>query len=162
MESRRNQYPPVTYNDDLYDVLEARIYWKSLHGYSNDSTGEPLYADAELIIEHVNRKNTKRLMVCVPITKSSTTTADSAMFFDFIMTEISRTAPSSGQQTTYTKSTFTLDKFIPNKPFFLTAVLCHGRRRMDYTITLFLIKKMQSQCRRMPMQFLQKSLNRMT
>jgi len=110
--------PPVTYNDDLYDVLEARIYWKSLHGYSNDSTGEPLYADAELIIEHVNRKNTKRLMVCVPITKSSTTTADSAMFFDFIMTEISRTAPSSGQQTTYTKSTFTLDKFIPNKPFF--------------------------------------------
>jgi len=110
--------PPVTYNDDLYNVLEARIYWQSLHAYLNDSTTEPVYADAELVIIHVNRKNTKQLLVCVPITQSSTTTADSAMFFDYIMTEVARTAPSKGQQTSYNKSTFTLDKFVPNKPFY--------------------------------------------
>jgi carbonic anhydrase len=110
--------PPVTYNDDLYNVLEARIYWKSLHAYLTDSTTTPVYTDAELIIQHVNRKNTKQLFVCVPITQSSTSTADSAMFFDFIMTEVARTAPSKGQQTSYNKSTFSLDKFVPTKPFY--------------------------------------------
>lgn len=108
--------PPVVYNDDFYTVKEARIYWNSLHAYTNNS--ETTYADAELLIGHMNTKNTKALLVCIPITQSSTSTSDSAMFFDFIMTEISRTAPSMGQQTTYNKSTFTLDKFIPNKPFY--------------------------------------------
>lgn len=107
---------PVVYNDDFYTVREARIYWKSLHAYTNNSA--TTYADAELIIGHTNTKNTKALLVCIPITQSSTSTSDSAMFFDFIMTEVSRTAPSMGQQTTYNKSTFTLDKFIPNKPFY--------------------------------------------
>lgn len=107
---------PVVYNDDFYTVKEARIYWKSLHAYTNDSN--TTYADAELVIDHVNTKNTKKLLVCIPITQSSTSTSDSAMFFDLIMTEISRTAPSMGQQTTYNKSTFSLDKFVPNKPFY--------------------------------------------
>lgn len=110
--------PPVIYNDDFYNVLEARIYWTSIHAYLNDSTSEPVYADAELVIVHVNRKNTEQLMVCVPITQSSTTTADSAMFLDYIMTEVARTAPSKGQQTSYNKSTFSLDKFVPKKPFY--------------------------------------------
>ena len=107
---------PVVYNDEFYMVYEARIYWKSLHAYTNNS--ETTYADAELIIVHTNNKSNKVLIVCIPITQSSTSTSDSAMFFDFIMTEVSRTAPSKGQQTTYNKSTFTLDKFIPNKPFY--------------------------------------------
>ena len=110
--------PPVTYNDDLYNVLEARLYWNSLHAYLPDSTTTPVYADAELVIQHVNRKNTKQLFVCIPITQSSTTTADSAMFFDYIMTEVARTAPSKGQQTSYNKSTFSLDSFVPTKPFY--------------------------------------------
>ena len=107
---------PVVYNDDFYKVKEARIYWKSLHSYTNNS--ETTYADAELVIDHVNNKNTKKLLVCIPITQSSTSTSDTAVFFDLIMTEISRTAPSMGQQTTYNKSTFSLDKFVPNKPFY--------------------------------------------
>jgi carbonic anhydrase len=110
--------PPVVYNDDFYNVLEARLYWNSLHAYLNNSTTNPVYADAELVIVHLNRKNTSQLLVCIPITQSSTTTADSAMFFDFILTEVARTAPSKGQQTSYNKSTFSLDKFVPKKPFY--------------------------------------------
>ena len=110
--------PPVVYNDDFYNVLEARLYWKSLHAYLNNSTTNPVYADAELVIVHLNRKNTSQLLVCIPITQSSTTTADSAMFFDFILTEVARTAPSKGKQTSYNKSTFSLDKFVPKKPFY--------------------------------------------
>lgn len=110
--------PPVIYNDDFYNVLEARLYWKSIHAYLNDSTSEPIYADAELVIVHLNRKSTKQLLVCIPIANSSTTTAESAYFFDHILTEVARTAPSKGHQTSYNKSTFSLDKFVPNKPFY--------------------------------------------
>ena len=110
--------PPVIYNDDFYNVSGVFLVWKSLHAYLNDSTSEPIYADAELLINHTNRKGTKQLFVCVPIKISSTTTADSALFFDQILTEVSRTAPSSGQSTVYNKTNFSLDKFVPNKPFY--------------------------------------------
>src|SRR5210317_1933779 len=48
---------PVVYNDEFYMVYEARIYWKSLHAYTNNS--ETTYADAELIIVHTNNKSNK-------------------------------------------------------------------------------------------------------
>ena len=105
--------PPVIYNDQNYTVQEVRLYQPSLHTYSG---GE--HADAELIILHSNMINTRNLLVCVPVVKSSTSTADSANFFDLIMTEVQRTANSRGQQTVYNNPTFTLGKFVPMTSYY--------------------------------------------
>ena len=104
--------PPVIYNDQNYNVKEVRLYTKSLHTWSGNQ------ADAELVISHTNTTSTNKLLVCIPVTKSSTTTADSALFFDFIMAETQRTATSQGQQTVYNNPTLTLGKFIPLKPYY--------------------------------------------
>jgi len=104
--------PPVTYNDENYNVKEVRLYTKSIHTWSGQQ------ADAELIISHTSVKSSNKLLVCIPIVQSSTTTSDSALFFDFIMAETQRTATSQGQQTSYNNPTLTLGKFIPLKPYY--------------------------------------------
>ena len=104
--------PPVTYNDQNYNVKEARLYTPSLHNWSGEQV------DAELVISHTNTNSTNNLLVCIPIVKSSTTTAECAVFFDFIMAEAQRTATSQGQQTVYNNPTLTLGKFIPMKPYY--------------------------------------------
>ena len=104
--------PPVTYNDQLYNVKEVRLYSKSIHTWAGKQ------ADAELVISHTNLNSTNKLLVCIPIVQSSTTTAASASFFDFIIAETGRTANSKGQQTVYNNPTLTLGKFIPMTPYY--------------------------------------------
>ena len=118
--------PPVTYNDQNYNVKEVRLYSKSLHTWSG------MQADAELVIYHTNLNSTNKLLVCIPIVKSSTSTAASAELFDFIVAETQRTATSQGQQTAYNNPTLTLGKFIPMKPYYSYAgtlpwTPCNGR-----------------------------------
>ena len=105
---------PVVFTDELYNVQEVRIYWKSIHSYGRVTTK----ADAEMCIIHTNAKSTKNLIVCVPIIKSSSATDECTILFDVILGEISRTAPAAGDQTTYTDPKFTLNKFVPMKPYF--------------------------------------------
>ena len=104
--------PPVIYNDQNYNVSGAIIVQPSLHKFNGE------HAEAELIVPHVNASGTNQLWVCVPIKSSSTTTDSSAAFFDLIIAEIKKTAPSSGAKTTFTNSTFSLNKFIPMAPYF--------------------------------------------
>jgi carbonic anhydrase len=105
--------PPVIYNDQNYNINQgAIIVQPSLHKFNGK------HAEAELIIMHMNATGTKQLMVCVPIKSSSTTTDSSAAFFDLIIAEIKKTAPSDGMKTTFINSTFTLNKFIPMAPYF--------------------------------------------
>lgn len=104
--------PPVVYNDQNYNVQEVRLYHKSLHTYNNEQ------ADAELIIVHSNTMSTANLLVCIPITQSSTTTAECALLFDFIIAETQRTANSQGLQTVYNSQNLSLGKFIPLKPYY--------------------------------------------
>lgn len=105
---------PVIYNDEFYNVQEARLYWKSIHSYGKTTTK----ADAELLIIHTDAKSTKNLIVCVPIIKSSTATDECTSLFDLILGEISRTAPSTSDETTYTNPNMSLNKFVPMKPYF--------------------------------------------
>ena len=104
--------PPVIYNDQQYNVQEARLYCKSLHTYAGQQ------ADAELVIVHTDMKSVNNLLVCVPIVKSSTTTAQSAELFDYIISEAQRTANSPGQQTVYNSPSTTLAAFVPMKPYY--------------------------------------------
>lgn len=104
--------PPVIYNDQNYNVQEVRLYHPSLHTYAGKN------ADAEMVISHTNNTSTKQLLVCIPILKSSTSTMDSATYFDLIMLAIQRTANSRGQQTTLSNPTFSLAKFVPMTPYY--------------------------------------------
>ena len=103
---------PVVYNDQNYNVKEVRLYSKSLHTYSGKQ------ADAELIILHTNTTSTGNLLVCIPIMESSTTTAECAELFDFILNETRKRANSQGGQTSFNNPTMTLGKFVPIKPYY--------------------------------------------
>ena len=104
--------PPVIYNDENYNVAAAILVSPSIHTFSGK------HADAELMIFHNNTRGTKKLMVCIPIKVSSTSTSASANFFDLVMGEISQTAPTKGQHTIFNNPTFSLNKFVPMAPYF--------------------------------------------
>jgi carbonic anhydrase len=108
--------PPVTYNANAYQVKEIRLYRNSLHTYAGQN------ADAELIIVHNNISGNGELLVCVPIMKSGTSgssnTSGSSSMFDALISEMTKTANSVGQQTVFNNASFTLDKLVPMKPFF--------------------------------------------
>lgn len=104
--------PPVVYNDQNYNVQEARLYHPSLHNYGSGK------ADAELVIVHTDTRSTKNLLVCIPYISSSTSTDDTVNFLDIIMTEVSNTANSVGQQTVFNNHSFSLGKFVPMKPYY--------------------------------------------
>ena len=110
----KSNLPPVVYNDQNYSVYEGRLYSPSIHTYGT----EKKKADAELLIVHTNNESTRNVIVSIPIKASSTTTAPCATLFDFILAEVHRTASSNGQQTIYNSPTFTLNKFVPTKPYF--------------------------------------------
>ena len=103
--------PPVNYNDINYNVQTCILVQPSMHKYNGQN------ADAELIIIH-QAVSKSPLIVCVPIQSSSTSTAASANYFDMIMSNISQSASSRGGQSVFTNNTFTLNKFVPMKPYY--------------------------------------------
>ena len=103
--------PPVIYNNRNYNISNVLLFRPSLHKFAGIS------ADAEMLIVHTSTNSPNMLMVCVPITKSSTSTTDATMFLDLIGTEISRTGTGSDGETVFNSPTFTLNKFVPMKPY---------------------------------------------
>lgn len=112
MKTDASSMPPVIYNSQNYDVTKVYLIHPSFHTYAGQK------ADAELIIEHSNTANNKTLLVCVPIMQSSSSTAESVTYFDLIVGEIQRTAPSAGKTTHYNNPTLSLAKFVPLKPYY--------------------------------------------
>ena len=112
MQTDASSMPPVIYNNQNYDVTKVYISYPSYHSYAGQK------ADAELIIDHSNTANNKILKVCVPIMQSSSSTAESVTYFDLIIGEIQRTAPSAGKTTHYNNPTLSLAKFVPLKPYY--------------------------------------------
>jgi carbonic anhydrase len=119
--------PPVIYNDENYNVSICGLFAPSLHTFNGNK------ADAELIIVHANSAN-KQLYVCVPIKASSTSTADSASFFDMIIGEAAQT----GGRAVYNNAAFTLNKFVPMAPFFAytgtNMFASSGTGQIDYIV----------------------------
>ena len=112
MEADQVAVAPVIYNDEYYNVEAVLLMTPSIHTYNGKK------ADAELIIFHMNVTFTKKLMVCIPIKVSSTSTTDAAMYFDLIMTTVKETAPSVGRHTIFNNQTFSLNKFVPMAPYY--------------------------------------------
>lgn len=124
--------PPVTYNADKYDVAEIRLYYPSLHSYSGKK------ADAELIITHNGVSSSGNLLVCVPIVTGGGGSGDSAEIFDTIISEVAKTANSPGKKTTVNIPAFSVNKFIPMKPYFsYNGTLPYSPCNGDYDYIVF-------------------------
>jgi len=102
---------PVVFNANKYDVSEMRLYGPSLHTYGGKQT------EAELIINHNNLSGNGSLLVCVPITIDNSITKASSLF-DTVISQVSKTATSAGQQTSVSLPTFTLNDIVPKKPYY--------------------------------------------
>ena len=102
----------VVYNSENYQVREIRLYRNSLHTYAGN------HAECELIIVHTSLTG-DTLLVCIPIVPGTGSgNNEGKSILDSIISEMSKTANSVGQQTVITLPTFTLDKLIPRSPFF--------------------------------------------
>lgn len=106
-----SQQPPVIFNANKYDVNEIRLYSPSLHTYGGKNS------EAELIISHNNLSGNGNLLVCIPITISTSKT-EASRLLETILSQVSKTANSIEEQTTINLPTFTLDKIVPKKPFY--------------------------------------------
>jgi len=106
-----NSSAPVTYNNVGYIVSEVRIYSPSVHSFHGFKTS------GEIIIVHNSNKGTKPLLVCIPLTSDNSSTKGSNLLTD-IVTGMTKNAPADGESTTIYIDDFSLDAFVPKKPFF--------------------------------------------
>lgn len=101
---------PVVYNTQNYYVSKIKIYTPSLHKFNAK------LVNAELIIEHYPEIGGDLLYVCIPIIES-TNSSDASNMLTEIIKSISNNAPSLNEKTNLNISNFTLDTFVPQKPF---------------------------------------------
>jgi hypothetical protein len=102
---------PVTYNSQKYTVTSLFIVTPSIHTFDNTQ------AIGEIIIEHAPVTGGQKLNVGIPF-KSSSESTDATYFITEIIQSVSNSAPTNGESTNLNISDFTLQKIIPNKPFF--------------------------------------------
>jgi carbonic anhydrase len=103
--------PPVTYNTQKYTVTGISITSPSRHLFNGSTT------DAEIIIEHAPVKGGPQLFVGIPI-KSSSNASDASNLLTEIIQSTATNAPSEGETTNLSISGFTLDKIVPNNPYY--------------------------------------------
>jgi carbonic anhydrase len=100
---------PVWFNGDKYDVKTLKLYRSSVHAFSGSR------ADAELMIEHVGVTSGGRLMVCVPIVATNTTTSS----LDKLIQRVSQFAPTAGGDAgDISLPNFSIADLVPMKPYY--------------------------------------------
>jgi hypothetical protein len=102
---------PVTYNNQKYNVYNILIVSPSIHTFNNSP------ASAEIIIAHTPVTGGQQLLVGIPI-NSSSESSDASNFITQIIESVSNNAPAQGETTNINISGFSLDKIVPNKPFY--------------------------------------------
>lgn len=103
--------PPVVYNNEKYLVENVTLVSPSIHIFNNKSM------PGEIIITHNPQSGGNPLKVCIPFTSSSESSNASEIITD-IINKVSTNAPSEGDSTNLNMS-FSLQKIIPKKPFFV-------------------------------------------
>ena len=102
---------PVTYNNNKYDVGQITIYSPSFHKFNGD------FMDAEMIITHNPIMGGAELAVAIPIIESNMSN-DATHILTQIILNVSNSAPNNGESTTVSLSNYSLDNFVPQKPFY--------------------------------------------
>lgn len=102
---------PVTYNNNKYEVSQVQLRSPSFHLFDGSTT------DAEIMIYHMPILGGKEVVVCVPITQSSSSSVSSILLTN-IINAISRGAPKNGDSVHINTRDYTLQNIIPKKPFY--------------------------------------------
>ena len=103
--------PPVTYNNNKYDVGQVAIYSPSLHKYNDD------VMDAEIIITHNPVLGGSQFAVAIPIIQSTSSTK-ATILLSQIITRVATSAPKNGESTTISLTDYSLNSFIPKHKFY--------------------------------------------
>jgi carbonic anhydrase len=106
-----SKIPPVTYNTQKYTVTGISITSPSLHLFDGAKT------DAEIIIEHAPVKGGQLLKIGIPIKSSSDSSIASNLLTEIIKIT-SKNSPSQDESTNIDIPGFTLNKIVPNKPYY--------------------------------------------
>ena len=102
---------PVEYNNLKYKVDSIQINSPSLHKFNGQS------ANGEIIISHSSDNTGKILNVCVPFSTNGISTKGSDILSNIIQS-VGKYAPSIGENTSQGIQEFSLNDFVPMKPFF--------------------------------------------
>ena len=103
--------PPVTYNNQKYNVSEIAIFSPSIHIFNGAN------ATAEILIGHTPVQGGSSLNVCIPIISSSNSSTASNLITEVIQ-GVSSNAPAENEKTNLSINGFTLQDIVPSKPFY--------------------------------------------
>jgi hypothetical protein len=106
-----SKIPPVTYNQQKYNVTNIILASPSVHIFNGSTCA------AELFIEHAPVQGGSNLAVWIPIISSSDSSTASNLITEVIQ-GVSSNAPANGETTNLNISGFTLQSIVPNKPFY--------------------------------------------
>ncbi len=106
-----SKIPPVTYNQQKYNVTNIILASPSVHIFNGSTCA------AELFIEHTPVQGGSNLAVWIPIISSSDSSTASNLITEVIQ-GVSSNAPANGETTNLNISGFTLQSIVPNKPFY--------------------------------------------
>jgi hypothetical protein len=106
-----SKIPPVTYNQQKYNVASIFLVSPSVHIFNGSTCA------AELFIEHTPVQGGSNLLVWIPIISSSDSSTASNLITEVIQ-GVSSNAPANGETTNLNISGFTLQSIVPNKPFY--------------------------------------------
>lgn len=103
--------PPVTYNNQKYNVSEIIILSPSIHIFNGATVA------AEIMIGHTPVQGGSSLNVCIPIISSSDSSTASNLITEVIQ-GVSSNAPAANETTNLSINGFTLQDIVPSKPFY--------------------------------------------
>jgi hypothetical protein len=106
-----NSVPPVTYNNQRYNVSHIQIVSPSIHIFNNS------FANAEIIIVHEPINGGSPLHVSIPIISSVDSSTASNLITE-IINIVSTNAPRRGDSTNLNINGFTLQDIVPEEPFY--------------------------------------------
>jgi len=107
--------PPVTYNTEQYKVISFSICSPSSLIYDGNQ------APAEIAIEHIPVNGGEQLIVFIPMYASGNSNSATDLITE-IISNVSSSAPSSGEQTTINLNNFSLQNIVPSKPFYTFSI----------------------------------------
>ena len=106
-----NGSSPVMYNNQKYNVTKIYLTTPSIHAFNGS------LVDAEICVEHTPVKGGSTMSVGIPIISSSESSTASNLLSD-IIDGVAMNAPGQGDSTNLNTSGFSLQKIVPNKPFY--------------------------------------------
>jgi len=102
---------PVIYNQQKYTVQNVQIYCPSVNIYDGQQ------AAGEIIVTHIPQQGGNNLYVCVPFIGSTSSTTATNLLTQLI-TDVSTSAPTEGENANININGFTLQNIIPKNPYY--------------------------------------------